>query len=448
MNLLIVDQDCVGLSFAWRCAQAGHNVKWFISPRPRNSQETGDGFRGIEKVDNWVQHVKWADLIWCTSNDQYIERLENLRKKGIPYFGPSVASANLEIKRADGMKLLERAGIDVVPYQTFKTLRDAYNHVKKTGQRYVFKTLGDNEDKSLTYCSKDAADMMNKIKDWMEKGVSIKGEVMLQEFITGIEFGVSRWMGRDGWVGQWNESFEHKKLMSGNFGQNTGEMGTCASFVPESKIGTEILGKLEQHLLDIGHMGDCALGFMVDDSGKPWPTEFTNRPGWPIFNMMLGSIKGDPCEWMLDAYNGKDTTTFSEDIGTCFVMAHGDFPSANMSLEDLSGLPIRGITKGNKQHLHPQSVKIMKKHEMSGDAVIEKPIWCTSNDYVLVVTGFGKDVKQSKDRAFKTLKQLHVSNAIARDDISEELEHQLPELHKHGYATHFNYDTGPQKKKK
>jgi phosphoribosylamine-glycine ligase len=223
MKLLIIDTDGVGLSFAFRSAVAGHAVRWFIEPKPTNSKETGKGFKGIEKIDNWVASVKWADLIICTSNDKYIEKLEFFKKQGFPVFGPSPASAKLEISRATGMKALEKAGIETAPYKTFKTMEEAKKHVEKTEERFVFKTLGDNEDKSLTYCSKSPADLIGWMERIIARAEQPKGEVMLQQFITGIEFGVSRFMGKDGFVGQWNESFEHKKLMPGDHGQNTGK---------------------------------------------------------------------------------------------------------------------------------------------------------------------------------------------------------------------------------
>lgn len=439
MKLLIIDTDGVALSFAWRAAEAGHQVKWFVQPKKSNSPDVGRGFKGIEKVDNFMAHAKWADLIISTSNDKHVERLAFLKKQGLPVFGPSPASAKLEISRADGMKLMEKVGIETAPYETFKSMELAKKHVEKTNERFVFKTLGDNEDKSLTYVSKSPADMIGWMERKIARGEQPKGEVMLQQFIKGVELGVSRFLGRDGWVGQWNESFEHKKLMSGNFGPNTGEVGTISFFTPESKIGAETLGKLEKELVALGHTGDVALGFMIDEAGKPWPTEWTCRFGWPIANMMLGATEGDPVTWMRDALKGKDTTSFKEDIGCCLVLAHGDFPNGQMSREELSGAPIHGITKGNKRHIHPQAVKIDVLPDMDGDKVVRRPVWNTAGDYVAVVTGFGNCVEQAASRAYKTVDQLTVPNMICRNDVGKGLEKQLPILHKLGYALHCDY---------
>ena len=436
MKVLIVDTDGVGLSLALRAAAAGHTVKWFVKDKPGNSKAVGKGFKGFERVDNWVSNAGWADLIFCTSNDDYLPKLDFFRKRGYPVFAPTPESAKLEISRKDGMELLEKAGIDCVPYTTFKSMAEAEKHVLKTGERFVFKTLGDNEDKALTYVSKSPADLVA----WMRRTPPPKGEVMLQQFVKGIEMGVSRFMGSKGWVGQYNESFEHKKLMPGNYGPNTGEMGTVAYFTPESKLGDETLGKLEAELIKRGHIGDTALGFMIDEDGKPWPTEWTCRFGWPITNMMLGSIKGDPISWMKDALDGKDTTSFSEDIGVCLVLAHSDFPHNNATPDQVEGVPVYGMTKGNAKHIHPQHVQIMKLPDNGPDGAIkERDMWATAGPYVAVITGFGNTVAQAAKRAYKTTEQLHIANPIVRDDVGEGLKAQLPKLHAMGYATHCKY---------
>lgn len=439
MKLLIIDGDCVGLSFAWRAAQAGHDVRWFIEPKDCNNPTAGDGFKGITKVTNWVGSVKWAELIITTTNDKYLDRLDHFRELGFPVFGPTTASAKLEISRGDGMKLLEKVGIEIVPYKTFPSMKEAKKHIEKTSERFVFKTLGDNEDKSLTYVSKSPADLINWIDRIIARKEEPKGEVMLQEFVEGIEIGVSRFMGSKGFVGQWNESFEYKKLMPSNYGCNTGEMGTVAYFTKDSKLGVDTLGKLEKELIKLGHTGDVAIGFMANEKG-PMPTEFTCRFGWPISNMMLGATEGDPVTWMKDALEGKDTTSFKEDIGCCLVLAHGDFPKSKEKAPEYADVPVYGITKGNKKHVHPQGIKIDVLPDMDGEKLVKRPLWNTASDYAAVVTGFGKSVKQACERAYKTTKQLHISNMVVRDDIGEDLKEKLPQLHKLGYATHCNYE--------
>ena len=440
MKVLIIDNDGVGLAFAWRCQKAGHQVRWFIKPKPSNNQAVGEGFKGIEKVTNWVGSMKWADLVWVSTNDDYLPRLDFFRKQGVKVFAPSVKSAELEIKRADGMKFFEDHGIEVPAYKTFKTLADAEAHVRKTEERFVFKTLGDNEDKSLSYCGKSPADMIARLQRWQKIKMNPKGDVMLQEFIPGREFAVSRWMGSDGFIGMWNENFEHKKLLSGNCGPNCGESGTVQKYVTESKIAKEVLAPLENSLVNLGHFGDVDVNCIIDDKGKVWPLEFTMRPGWPAFNIMMAEHRGDPVEWMLDACNGDDTLDVSTDIAVGIVIAQPDYPYSHLTKKETTDIPIYGVSAKNMKYIQPQCVKMAKLSDMDGDKVVEREIWATAGDYLAVVTGMGKTVSQACERAYATVKEIDVPDMIYRDDIGEKLSEEIPELQKMGYATEFKYE--------
>lgn len=440
MKVLIIDNDGVGLAFAWRCQKAGHQVRWFIKPKPSNNQAVGEGFKGIEKVTNWVGSMRWADLVWVSTNDDYLPRLDFFRKQGVKVFAPSVKSAELEIKRADGMKFFEDHGIEVPAYKTFKTLADAEAHVRKTEERFVFKTLGDNEDKSLSYCGKSPADMIARLQRWQKIKMNPKGDVMLQEFIPGREFAVSRWMGSDGFIGMWNENFEHKKLLSGNCGPNCGESGTVQKYVTESKIAKEVLAPLENSLVNLGHFGDVDVNCIIDDKGKVWPLEFTMRPGWPAFNIMMAEHRGDPVEWMLDACNGDDTLDVSTDIAVGIVIAQPDYPYSHLTKKETTDIPIYGVSAKNMKYIQPQCVKMAKLPDMDGDKVVEREIWATAGDYLAVVTGMGKTVSQACERAYATVKEIDVPDMIYRDDIGEKLSEEIPELQKMGYATEFKYE--------
>jgi len=439
MKLLIIDQDDVGLALAFRAVQHGHQVKLFHDPKHRD-HKTGHGFKGIEHVDNFVAHAAWADVIFPVSNGKYMERLAAMKKQGAPVFGPSVESTDLEVRRAVGMRFLEEHGIDVPPYKTFANLKEAERHVWRTEERYVFKTLGDNEDKSLSYCSKSPADMISRLQRWQKLGMNPKGPVMLQEFIEGIEFGVSAWFGKDGRIGCWNECFEHKPLMPSGTGPNTGEMGTVMQYVAESQLGKIVFDPIHDDLVKLGHLGDVDLNCIIDKKGKPWPLEFTSRPGWPAFNIMLAEHKGDPVAWMVDALQGKDSMDCSLDVAIGIVVAHPDFPYDKRPPEETGGIPVYGLDKGNLRYVQPQGVRIESRPDMEGDKVVEKDGWVTSGTYVAVVTGLGSSVRQASERAYKVVKEIQVANKIYRDDIGEGLKKQLPELHKHGFATQMRYE--------
>lgn len=441
MDVLLVEMEDAGcgLPLALACIKAGHRVRYFL--RPENNQSIGEGFKGLERIKNWVPSASsWADLIVMTGNDQFLPKLDAIRKKGVPVYAASAASAALEIKRELGMKAFERAGIEVPPYETFKSLEEAEAHVRKKPDRYVFKTLGSEEDKSLSYVGKSPADMVARLQRWKRLGLNPKGPVMLQTFIEGLELGVSRWMGTEGFIGEYNENFEHKKLLAGNCGPNCGEAGTVQKYVKSSKLGEAVLGPLESALVKLGHLGDVDVNCIIDAKGKPWPLEFTMRLGWPAFNIQLATHKGDPVEWMLNACEGEDTLDVDYAVACGIVLAQPDYPYSKATKAETMDIPITGPSQGNRKFVHPQSVKMAKLPAMKGEEIVEKKIWATCGDYVAVVTGTGKTVRQACDRAYKVAGEIQIPDMMFRDDVGEKLESELPELHKHGFATEFKYD--------
>lgn len=438
MKLLLLNLDCVGelLPLAIRAAKAGHEVRiWFAKETP---PDTGKGFEGIKIIDNWLGSAKWAELIVPSGNHQFVSKWDQLRKAGMKVFGPTVASADLEINRAEGMALFQAAGIEVPPHKEFSSLDDAEAHVKKTEERYVFKTLGSEDDKSLSYVSKSPADMIARLQRWKKMGMSLKGKVMLQEVIEGVEVGVSRWMGTKGWVGPPNVNFEHKKLLSGDAGPNCGEAGTLLKY-GEDKLFGEILGPCEKALRALGHLGDVDVNAIVDDKGKAWPLEWTTRMGWPAENMLIATTQGDPVEWMLAACEGRDSLKVSQKICCGVVVSQPPYPEDPQDPKECADVPIYGVTAANENYLYPQSVCRQKMPDMDGSKVSEKDIWTATGNYVLVVTGQGKTVRQATTRAYDTLHEISLSNMSYRDDIGEKLEDEIPKLQKHGYCTEWSY---------
>ena len=58
-KILFVSYDALIGDTAWQCVKEGHDVRYAISTE--SEREIGDGF--VPKVDDWEQHVEWADLI-------------------------------------------------------------------------------------------------------------------------------------------------------------------------------------------------------------------------------------------------------------------------------------------------------------------------------------------------------------------------------------------------
>jgi phosphoribosylamine--glycine ligase len=437
LRVLILDtEDGQGLDLAVRAVDAGHEVRLYeFSTKPVRH---GEGFPGIKHVATWRESMPWVGkdgLIFVTGNWRFLFELERYRDLGFKIFAPSVRSARLEIDRGAGMELLRAHGIDMPPYETFDSLEAAEKFARKSDRAWVAKPMGDESDKSLTYVAHDPADLVGWLRRQMAAGKKLKGQLMLQQKIEVLsELGVSGWMGPEGFLPEkFQVSVEHKKLMPGEVGPATGEMGTICQYVESDKLAEEMLLPLEPALRALGHCGDFSVGAMIGRDGKAYPLEFTARAGWPAFHIQVASHRGDPVQWMRDLLDGKDSLRVSYDAAIGVVMAQPRFPYGGTPEELAIGNPIEGVVE-NYEDLHCVNVLLGKGPMMKDGRVVEGPVYQTSGEYVLVATALGKTVERARSKVYRTIKEVRFPNAIYRDDVGEKVTAAADELHRHGYA--------------
>lgn len=433
MNVLIVDIELMGLDFALRCADAGHDVRLYRHT-PKRPERYGDGFKTISLVTDWRASMDWAreGLIVLTGNYALTHDLARYKSFGYPVFAPSPQSARLEIDRMAGMKAARAAGIAIPECHEFGSMGEAEAFARKADRPFVFKPGGDEENKALTYVSRDPADMVGWLRRQIAGGKQMK-QCILQEKIDMLaEIGVSGWCGPEGFLpDKWQVCFEHKKLMDGETGPATGEMGTVCQYVETDKLADETLRPMETALRTLGHVGDFSFGGAVDTSGKVWFFEWTARFGYPAWWIQMASHKGDPARWMKALLEGRDELRVSYDVAIGVVCAQPPFPHSGGTAEQVEGHPIAGAEQVG---VHLASVMLGRGPQMAGGVVIEGPQYQTSAAYVLVCTGLGKSIKAAQRKVYAVADEVHFPDKMMRGDIGDKVIEALPELHRFGYA--------------
>src|SRR6266568_1706120 len=270
MRVLIVDPMGAGLDLAIRAQAHGHDVKYCVF-QDEKQRFIGRGFVPI--VDDPRPWLRWSELTIATDNTKYLHYLEAHRKEGGLVLAASPEMAQWEIDRELGQKVLRESGIPVPVGRTFTDYDTAISFAKKTMGRYVSKPSGDGTaDKALSYCSAGPADMIFMLARWKKLGKN-KGPFILQEFIPGVEMGVSAWHGPHGFNEGFEENFEFKKLMNDDMGVATGEQGTVLRYVRTSKLARKVLIPLSETLKKMNYVGDVDVNCIIDEKGTPWPLE-------------------------------------------------------------------------------------------------------------------------------------------------------------------------------
>lgn len=439
MKVLIIDADRSLLDLVMRAQDAGHEVRWWIPPLPTGAPSPiGDGF--AKKVKEWESSAKWADLIVMGDNAKYALKLSWLFKQGFPVFGCNAEAAALELDRNIGMQVCMDYGIDILPYVIMGSYDDAIKHVEKTMGTFVSKPWGGAADKSLSYVAQSPEDMIWKLNHW-KSGGKLKGQLMLQERVKGLEMAVGGWFSKSGWAPFFCENFEEKKFMNDNLGQNTGEQGTTLRYTEKSKLFDELLAPVTGYLHRINYVGYVDMNAMIQPNGKAWPLEFTMRFGYPLNYIQETLHKGDPVNWMYHAaVEGKNTLQVSKDVAVGVVLSHGTYPNADLMDFSSHDTPIYGVTRAMEDHVHYVEARWGSAPQQVGTKIKEVPMPLTAGCYIACVTGNGKKVSEARDAAYKRIWKIKPpSNRMFRTDIGKRLEEQLPILQANGYAEGLEY---------
>lgn len=446
MRLLIIDSDACALDIAMRAQIAGHDVLMWQRPH-KNGDEcmTGEGIvprvRDFDSIKRkWLD---WADLIYMPHNEHYVSMLEPYRAAGYPIYACNEDGRKWEVDRAEGQRVMQEAGLNVIPGEEFYDYDSAIDYVKSHGKAFVSKPSGE-ADKAMSYVADSAADLVYMLEKWSKnkKYVADAREhgFILQEKKTGCEMGIGGWFGPAGWCGYWEENFEYKKLMDGDLGVNTGEQGTLLRFVRESKLAKVALLPLTKALKEIGYVGCVDVNGCIDEKGNYWPFEFTMRDGWPATHNHMALHEGDPIQWMLDLLNGEDTRKVRfDECSISVVVTIPEYPYSHMTAKEVAGIPIYGA--GDKDHVHLCEAMLGECPVQAGKQVVQAPNLVTAGDYPLVVTGTGETITGARRSAYTAVSKIKIPNSPQwRLDIGRaKLVEALPRIQRLGFATGLTY---------
>ena len=389
MKLLLLDEKGKALSLVLRAAQAGHTVKWYAP-----DTEAGNGFRGFERVDNWVSHSGWADLIFNCGCEKFEAKLRQLVQRGYP-----VWNTPCEVKFEDYAALTPAT-------EQFKGVEAMVKYLYANPARYVLK--GEEVD---TYESYSAADMLAHVRSIPTP----EGSLLLQDYTEGLQATVTRHMGRDGWLGPVQESLTHTGI---------------SRWVDTSALFDSTLGTLTDLFIQRALRGTATAKCCITPDGDAfvfkvkcrWAMESTAQP------------TNDPVQWALDALTAQDTATYRTEDTAYYI---------KVEAEEV-GAPVYGITRGVAVHTQPIMVQLRRMPDMNaeGTAIVERDLWVSAGEYVFAVDGYGTSAKQAMRRAMSTLDKIHLSES--EPDIEDEyftgLRDKLAAAQSAGYLTALKYD--------
>jgi phosphoribosylamine--glycine ligase len=222
---------------------------------------------------------------------------DRLRAEGRSVFGPSAAAARIEASKAFAKEVMRAAGVRTAASRSFTELAAALAYVDRQPEPLVVKASGLAAGKGAILCT-TRTEASKAVRAMLESGQF--GEagrtVVIEAFLEGEEISVMAVTdGRE--LELLPVAQDHKRLLEGDSGPNTGGMGAYSPVALASpalleKVKRDVLSPtLEQmNRMGIPFSGVLYAGLMIDSAGVPWVVEFNCRLGDPEAQVSLPLI--------------------------------------------------------------------------------------------------------------------------------------------------------------
>ena len=412
MKVLIIGSGGREHALAWKIAQSPRLTQLFTAPgsagtAPSNCQLPITDHSAVVSFAR-EQHI---DLAIIGPEAPLAAGLANdLRAAGIKVFGPSQAAAEIESSKAFAKAFMARHKIPTARFATFTDFYKATGHLLSIDHPIVIKASGLAAGKGVIIpdCADDAEKALRSIMLDREFG-SAGDEVVIEERLSGEE--VSLLAFTDGVnVKPMPPAQDHKRLLDGDRGPNTGGMGAYAPapICPPAMV-EELTRSVLQPTVDglraegRPFVGALYAGIMLTSDG-PRVLEFNCRFGDPETQALLPLLDSDLlhiAEACADGRLAEVDVKWKPGAAACVVLASEGYPGKYPGGREISGL---------ESPLDHAVIFHAGTKTIDGKVV-------TAGGRVLAVTGWGDTIAEALRRAYAAAERVRFEGMQYRRDI-------------------------------
>ena len=419
MKVLVIGGGGREHALAWKLAQSPRVQAVYVAPgnggTALSQQLENLPLTDVVALREWAQQNKVALTVVGPETPLAAGVVDEFRAHGLRIFGPTRAAAQLESSKAFSKAFMKRHAIPTAAYDTFTDPAAAHAYVDKMGAPIVVKADGLAAGKGVVVAmslaeAHEAIDFMlvdNTLGVTHNTGGA---RVVIEEFLQGEEASfIVLCDGKN--VTALATSQDHKRLLDGDQGPNTGGMG---AYSPAPVVTPEIHARAMREIImptikgmekdGIPFTGFLYAGLMIDPKGQLKTLEFNCRMGDPETQPIMMRLKSDLCEVLLAATAGTlDKVSLEWDRRTALgvVMAAHGYPMNPRKGDVIAGLPA-------------EAADAMVFH--AGTAP-QDGATVTSGGRVLCVTALAESVKAAQHRAYEVAQGIHFDGVQYRKDI-------------------------------
>jgi phosphoribosylamine---glycine ligase len=415
MKVLVVGGGGREHALAWRLSQSPRVQRVYVAPG--NGGTARD--RHLRNVSH-DSHEALADFV--VSEDIALTVVgpeaplatgivDVFRARGLRVFGPTRAAAQLESSKDFAKAFMKRHGIPTADYLTFTDAAPARAYVRERGAPIVVKADGLAAGKGVVVAGTvaEAEAAIESMLVGNSLGAS-GARVVIEDFLQGEEASfIVMCDGRHALA--LATSQDHKRLLDGDRGPNTGGMG---AYSPAPIVTPTIHARVMREIIlptihgmaadGTPYTGFLYAGLMIDGTGHARTLEFNCRMGDPETQPIMARLKTDFTVLLDAAIDGRlDQVEAEWDRRTALgvVVAAAGYPDA----------PRKGDTITRLPEDRDDCVTFHAATALSGERLV------TSGGRVLCVTALGDTVRAAQKSAYDAVEQVEFDGMQFRRDI-------------------------------
>uniref|UniRef100_A0A7N8YRE7 Trifunctional purine biosynthetic protein adenosine-3 n=1 Tax=Mastacembelus armatus TaxID=205130 RepID=A0A7N8YRE7_9TELE len=417
-RVLVVGSGGREHALAWKMAQSPQVQQVLVAPGNAGTANCG-------KISNSEVSISNHTILAQFCKDHHVGLVvigpevplaagivDDLTAAGVPCFGPTAKAAQLEASKSFSKAFMERHGIPTARYGSFTDPQKACDYIRTADfPALVVKASGLAAGKGVIV-ARDRDEACQAVMDIMKVSFGAAGEtVVVEELLEGEE--VSCLCFSDGSsVCPMPPAQDHKRLLDGDLGPNTGGMG---AYCPTPQVSQELLQQIRETVLQktvngmkeegTPYCGVLYAGLMLTKQG-PKVLEFNCRFGDPECQVLLPLLKTDLYDVILNTMNGKLASSApvwdQDSFAVTVVMASPGYPGCYKK-----GVEITGLSQ-----VQDKGLQVFH----AGTAMKEGGV-VSSGGRVLTVTAVGSSLETALQAANQGVAAVGFPGSVYRRDI-------------------------------
>ncbi|EJN2017942.1 phosphoribosylamine--glycine ligase [Campylobacter coli] len=414
MKIMILGSGAREYSIALALKRVDENLEFYFAPGNGATESLGTNlnFKDPVVLATYAKEKEF-DLCIVGSESFLAEGVVDIFKQhNIPIFGPTKAAAMLETSKSFMKSFLKKYRIKTAKFLNTNDIEKAKNFILSLTPPIVVKADGLCAGKGVIIAKthEEAIEEASKMLSGESFGEAGK-LIVVEEFLDGFELSIFAVCDGNDFV-LLPAAQDHKKLLDGDKGPNTGGMG---AYAPSSLANESLLRKIQKDIIipTLAGMkkegsefcGVLFIGIMVVGN-KPYVLEFNVRFGDPECEVLMPLIE-NPLKLILATTQKRLRHTkikIKKDYAVGVVCASENYPYKSSPKSEISITNIPENTHISYAGVSLEDGKLM-----------------ADGGRVLVCVGTGSSIEEAQKKAYELCENVHFKGKQFRKDIAHQV---------------------------